>query len=92
MSPGFRIAGAEVLPDRQHVGGLVVVDLAVLGWLVVVGAVGGAGGAACRGTVLMLQALSRHTDLRWVLLYIQRWLKAPSNVRTALYNSVILGP
>ena len=26
---------------------------------------------------LMLQAVSKHTDLRWVLLYVQRWLQAP---------------
>jgi RNA-directed DNA polymerase len=25
----------------------------------------------------MLKAVSRHTDLRWVLLYVERWLKAP---------------
>ncbi|HTW98973.1 MAG TPA: group II intron reverse transcriptase/maturase, partial [Acidimicrobiales bacterium] len=26
---------------------------------------------------LMLKAVSKHTDLRWVVLYIERWLKAP---------------
>ena len=26
---------------------------------------------------LLLKAVSKHTDLRWVLLYVQRWLKAP---------------
>jgi RNA-directed DNA polymerase len=26
---------------------------------------------------LMMQAVSKHTDLRWVLLYVERWLKAP---------------
>ena len=26
---------------------------------------------------LMLKAVARHTDLRWVLLYVERWLKAP---------------
>lgn len=26
---------------------------------------------------LILRAVSRHTDLRWVLLYVERWLKAP---------------
>ncbi len=26
---------------------------------------------------LMLRAVADHTDLRWVLLYIERWLKAP---------------
>jgi RNA-directed DNA polymerase len=26
---------------------------------------------------LLLKAVSRHTDQRWVLLYVQRWLKAP---------------
>ena len=25
----------------------------------------------------MLRAVARHTDLRWVLLYVERWLKAP---------------
>lgn len=26
---------------------------------------------------LMLKAVAHHTDLRWVLLYVERWLKAP---------------
>jgi RNA-directed DNA polymerase len=26
---------------------------------------------------LVLRTVSKHTDLRWVLLYVQRWLKAP---------------
>jgi RNA-directed DNA polymerase len=26
---------------------------------------------------LMLKAVARHTDCRWVLLYVERWLKAP---------------
>ena len=26
---------------------------------------------------LMLRAVSKHTDLRWVLLYVERWLQAP---------------
>jgi RNA-directed DNA polymerase len=26
---------------------------------------------------LLLKAVSKHTDLRWVLLYVQRWLEAP---------------
>jgi RNA-directed DNA polymerase len=26
---------------------------------------------------LLLKAVSKHTDLRWVLLYVKRWLKAP---------------
>ena len=26
---------------------------------------------------LMMRAVSTHTDLRWVLLYVERWLKAP---------------
>jgi len=26
---------------------------------------------------LLLKAVSKHTDLRWVLLYVERWLKAP---------------
>ena len=26
---------------------------------------------------LMLRAVSKHTELRWVLLYVERWLKAP---------------
>ena len=26
---------------------------------------------------LMMRAVSRHTDLRWVLLYVERWLQAP---------------
>jgi RNA-directed DNA polymerase len=30
---------------------------------------------------LLLKAVARHTDLRWVLLYIERWLKAPLQER-----------
>lgn len=26
---------------------------------------------------LVLQLVSRHTDCRWILLYVERWLKAP---------------
>ena len=26
---------------------------------------------------LMLKAVARHTDSKWVLLYVERWLKAP---------------
>ena len=26
---------------------------------------------------LMLRAVARHTDQKWVLLYVERWLKAP---------------
>jgi retron-type reverse transcriptase len=26
---------------------------------------------------LMLKAVARHTDQKWVLLYVQRWLQAP---------------
>jgi retron-type reverse transcriptase len=26
---------------------------------------------------LMLKAVTKHTDLRWVILYIERWLVAP---------------
>jgi RNA-directed DNA polymerase len=26
---------------------------------------------------LLLKAVAKHTDLRWVLLYVQRWLEAP---------------
>src|SRR3954453_17357707 len=26
---------------------------------------------------LLLRALRRHTDCKWVLLYVERWLKAP---------------
>jgi hypothetical protein len=26
---------------------------------------------------LMLKAVHQHTDCRWVLLYVERWLKAP---------------
>jgi hypothetical protein len=26
---------------------------------------------------LVLRSVSKHTDLRWVLLYVERWLKAP---------------
>ena len=28
-------------------------------------------------TTSLLKAVARHTDLRWVLLYVERWLKAP---------------
>ena len=30
---------------------------------------------------LVLKAVSRHTDLRWVLLYVQRWLKGAASAR-----------
>ena len=30
---------------------------------------------------LMLKAVARHTDERWVLLYIERWLQAPMQMR-----------
>jgi len=30
---------------------------------------------------LLLSAVSKHTDLRWVLLYVQRWLEAPLQQR-----------
>jgi RNA-directed DNA polymerase len=30
---------------------------------------------------LVLKAVAHHTDLRWVLLYVQRWLKAPLHLR-----------
>jgi hypothetical protein len=26
---------------------------------------------------LVLKAVARHTDQRWIVLYVQRWLKAP---------------
>ncbi len=26
---------------------------------------------------LVMRTVSKHTDLRWVLLYVERWLKAP---------------
>ena len=26
---------------------------------------------------LVLKAVARHTNLRWILLYVERWLKAP---------------
>src|SRR5439155_24929730 len=29
---------------------------------------------------LLLKAVRRHTDCRWVLLYIERWLKAPAQL------------
>ncbi|MGH8923552.1 MAG: reverse transcriptase domain-containing protein [Acidimicrobiia bacterium] len=31
---------------------------------------------------LLLKAVAHHTDKRWVLLYIERWLKAPCRCRT----------
>ena len=30
---------------------------------------------------LLMKAVAHHTDERWVLLYIQRWLKAPMTMR-----------
>ena len=30
---------------------------------------------------LLLKAVAHHTDLRWVLLYIERWLKAPMQMQ-----------
>jgi RNA-directed DNA polymerase len=36
---------------------------------------------------LLLKAVSRHTDQRWVLLYIERWLKAPLQNRDGVLVS-----
>ena len=32
---------------------------------------------------LVLRAVRRHTDERWILLYVERWLKAPLQQRMA---------
>ena len=32
---------------------------------------------------LMLKAVERHTDQKWILLYVKRWLVAPLRSRTA---------
>ena len=36
---------------------------------------------------LVERAVARHTDLRWVRLYIARWLRAPCSVQTAHWNN-----
>ena len=41
---------------------------------------------------LVLKAVSRHTDLPWVLLYVERWLKRRSNRWTAPWSNGIAGP
>ena len=33
---------------------------------------------------LVLKAVARHTDLRWVLLYVERWLKVPLQLEDGL--------
>jgi retron-type reverse transcriptase len=34
---------------------------------------------------LTLKAVTRHTDLRWVLLYVERWLKAPQQAAPTVH-------
>jgi len=33
-----------------------------------------------RDHALVMRALRKHTDCRWILLYIERWLKAPAQL------------
>jgi RNA-directed DNA polymerase len=33
---------------------------------------------------LVLKAVAQHTDLRWILLYVERWLKAPLQLEDAI--------
>jgi group II intron reverse transcriptase/maturase len=41
---------------------------------------------------LLLKAVAHHTDERWVLLYIKRWLKAPCRCRTGPCSHGKRGP
>ena len=41
---------------------------------------------------LMLKAVAHHTDQRWILLYVERWLKAPLQRRMAPWSPGIAGP
>jgi len=41
---------------------------------------------------LLLKAVAHHTDERWVLLYIARWLTAPCRCRTELWSLGRKGP
>ncbi len=34
---------------------------------------------------LLLRAVRKHTDCRWLILYMERWLKAPAQLRMALW-------
>ena len=36
---------------------------------------------------LMLKAVQRHTDSKWVLLYVERWLKAPMLMSDGILNA-----
>src|SRR4051812_34942434 len=36
---------------------------------------------------LLLQALRHHTDCKWVLLYVERWLKAPVQLEDGILVS-----
>ncbi|MFL6187554.1 MAG: hypothetical protein ACJ745_22665 [Actinomycetes bacterium] len=41
---------------------------------------------------LVLKAVAHHTDQRWILLSVERWLKARCNGRTARWSLGIAGP
>ncbi len=41
---------------------------------------------------LILKAVAAHTKERWVLLYVERWLKAPLDKGTAPWQRVIVAP
>jgi RNA-directed DNA polymerase len=35
---------------------------------------------------LVLKAVAHHTDLRWILLYVERWLKAPLQLEDGTFQ------
>jgi RNA-directed DNA polymerase len=39
---------------------------------------------------LLLKALDKHTDCKWVRLYIERWLTAPLQRADGTYSATIL--
>ena len=43
------------------------------------------------GHDLLMKAVAHHTDERWVLLYIQRWLKAPMTMRDGTHRATRSG-
>jgi RNA-directed DNA polymerase len=40
---------------------------------------------------LMLKAVARHTDQKWVMLYVERWLKAPMRMPDGSMITRVIG-
>jgi RNA-directed DNA polymerase len=40
---------------------------------------------------LMLRAVARHTDQKWVLMYVERWLKAPMRTADGILTPRVMG-